>query len=113
MKMENRILKLHNPTGHPYWNRDEYKVELPNGEMLQIDHLYYDGGGYRIYESKEGVYLQPCICGSGYGKVDWEGMPVVLIVLKREYDKIEYVGSPLVMSEELKSDLKDNQIENV
>jgi hypothetical protein len=26
-----KILKLHHPTGHPYWQADEYKIEMPDG----------------------------------------------------------------------------------
>lgn len=102
-----RILKLHHPTGSPYWNRDEYKVELPDGTFYDIGkHSPGFGGGYRILIKDSGLYYQQCYSGSGFGKKDaTDRFPPVLIVPREKYDSIKFVGEPLVISEELKSDL--------
>ena len=104
-----RILKLHHPTGHPYWKKDEYKVELPNGEKINPEnHIKDNYGGYRIYWDEKGIWVQICSKGSGYGKKDRTGMPPILLVSSIEYDKIEFVGKELIMSETLKQELAEN-----
>lgn len=107
-----RIVKLHEPTGHPFWQEGEYSVELPDGKMYDMSKHSRDfGHGYRIKILPTGIYYQLCYCGSGYGKKDAiDRFPPELIISSKDYDKIEYVGQPLVMSETLKQDLRDNQI---
>lgn len=109
--MSPRILKLHHPTGHPYWQKDEFKVELPDGQMINpYDHIRDRFGGYRLYHDKVGVWAQYCCASSGSGKYDHTGVPPVLLVNVSAYDKIEYVGQPLVMSNELTNDLSENKM---
>jgi len=31
-----RTIKLHHPTGHPYWNEKQFSIEMPNGEMFDL-----------------------------------------------------------------------------
>ncbi len=104
-----RILKLHYPTGHPYWQSDEYKIELPNGEFYNTSKHQMDfGSGHRIIVKDDGIHHQLCHCGSGFGKIDAKSYPATLIVPKSDYDKIEFVGQKKEMSDDLKDDLKEN-----
>ncbi len=104
-----RVLKLHHPTGHPYWNQGEFKVQLPNGKFLvPTDFIGEAFGGYRIYLDSQGVWIQKCASGSGYGKRDMKHVPPKLMVPVNQYDKIEYVGKELVMSATLQRDITDN-----
>jgi len=104
-----RILKLHHPTGHPYWQKDEYQIELPNGEKINpSNHIQDNYGGYRVYWDEKGIWVQICASGSGYGKVDRKHIQPKLLVSSNDYDKIEFVGNKLEMSETLKADLAEN-----
>jgi hypothetical protein len=86
-----RALKLHHPTGHAYWNADEYRIERPDGTFVDISHCFdHNGWGYRIKEHEDGIYLHLCACGSGYGKVE-----------------VDY-KKPLVISAELQQSLNEN-----
>jgi hypothetical protein len=101
-----RTLKLHHPTGHPYWKKDEYQIELPNGQRINPErHIEDNYGGYRVYWNDEGVWVQICASGSGYGKKDRTGHPPKLLVERLEYDNIEFVGEELVMSKNLIDDI--------
>jgi len=114
-KSKNRILKLHNPTGNPYWNAGEYKIEMPNGEMYPIQKHHQDfGHGYKIEIKEDGIYYVLHFCGSGYGKVPCTDgrYPPLKIISSSEYDKIEYVGEELKISDNLKNDLMQNGILN-
>lgn len=107
--MSEKIIKLHHPTGNPYWQADQYKVELANGEIMDLKKLMiYPQGSYRIYWDDKGIWMQQCVCGSGYGKADLTRAKPVLLVQKCDYDKIEFVGKELKMSESLKDDLLEN-----
>jgi hypothetical protein len=104
-----RTLKLHHPTGHPYWQQDEYQIELPNGKRINPAHHIEDTyGGYRVYWNNEGVWVQICASGSGYGKKDRTGHPPKLLVERSEYDNIEFVGNAKPISETLSQDLAEN-----
>lgn len=107
-----KILKLHNPTGHPYWQADEYGIELPDGTFYdKSQHHPGFGGGHKIKVQPDGIYYQQCYSSSGGGKTEaTDRFPAVLIVSKNQYDKIEYVGAKLEMSETLKNDLIENNI---
>lgn len=108
-----RVLKLHHPTGHPYWNQGEFDVELPNGEMYDLSrHSQNFGHGYKIDIKEDGIYYVLHFVGSGYGKIPCTDgrFPPIKIVDSSEYDKIEYVGEELVISEELRNDLIENKI---
>lgn len=117
-----KVLKLHHPKGHPYWAQGEYSIELPNGEFFDIyknkdkvpkEHYYgmfgqYGNFAHMIVVKNNGIYWQICTSSSGGGK-----QPVYdpfKIIDSSEYDKIEYVGEKLIMSETLKQDLLDNDI---
>jgi len=106
-----KILKLHHPKGHPYWDKDEYNIELPDGKFIYPAKSLSDNfGGFRVYWNNKGVWVQKCASGSGYGKIDIKDEPPILLVDIKDYDKIEFVGHPLVMSDELKNDLQTNEI---
>lgn len=99
-----RIVTLHHPTGHPFWQQGQYRVQLPNGEFFnfQQPHLskYFKCAGfynndYKVYVGDEGIYYQEYSSSSGCGRNPW-GDPI-LIVPKSDYDKIEYAGKPLVI----------------
>jgi len=99
-----KILKLHHPTGHLYWQKDEYEIELPNGKFINpLEHIKDNCGGYRVYWDNTGVWVQICASGSGYGKVDRTDIPPKLLVSSSEYDKIEFAGNPIEVSEELRN----------
>jgi hypothetical protein len=104
-----RILKLHEPTGHAYWSQGMYGIELPNGERVDKSKYLPTAASHRVYWDNQGVWVQACACGSGYGKVDMN-VPPVLVVSRNQYDDIEIVGEQLKMSDTLKQDLKDNHI---
>lgn len=107
-----RVLKLHHPTGHPYWQADEYTIELPNGQMIYPEqHLSDNLGGYRVFWNSKGVFVQQCSIGSGYGKVNRTGVPPKLLVSGDQYDAINFVGTPLEMSRNLRNDLAENRIQ--
>ena len=104
-----RVLKMHNPTGHPYWQKNEYRVQKPNGEFINLSNLFDrngNHGGYEIYIENGDVFFVQCGSGSGYGKV--RGKNPIKIVARNEYDKIEYIGQQLEMSACLKNDLAEN-----
>lgn len=106
-----RILKLHHPTGHPYWQKNEFKVELPNGSFIKLLPLfgrYGNLGGYEIYLQDGNVYFVECGSSSGGGKNRY-GQPKK-IVDRSEYDKIEYIGKPLEISACLRNDMRANGI---
>ncbi len=115
-----RVLKLHHPTGHAYWSAGEYGVQMPNGSFYNKRQHATDIPAYakddekytsphKIEERPDGIYYIPCACGSGFGKVESK-VAAIKIVDASEYDKVEYVGAPLVISPELQNDLTENAI---
>ncbi len=112
-----RILILHHPKGHPYWQEGEFKIELPNGGIY--DKRQHSAGiptyaekdpeycsSHRIVVKEDGIYFQHCGASSGGGKQDYK--QPFKIIDKSEYDKIEFAGTPLEMSETLLNDLAEN-----
>lgn len=103
-----RILKLHHPTGHPYWKKNEFKVELPNGEFINLEPLfnhYGNYGGYEIFEKEGDIYFVQCASSSGMGKQRLN--EIQKIVDKNDYDLLEYVGKELIMSTNLINETKE------
>ena len=113
-----RVLKLHHPSPlySVYWQKGEFNIELPDGTFYnkkkhasniptyaENDPNYTSS--HTIIEKKDGIYYQPCSASSGGGKRPY-GEPF-LIVPKSQYDKVEYVGEPLVFTKELIADLKE------
>lgn len=94
-----RIIKLHHPTGHPYWQRNKYKIEMPDGSFFDVSDYYEDWQEYEISVTKFGITIQPYSCSSGGGKQKIGNEE--LIIGNMEYDKIEYVGEPLIISDEI------------
>jgi len=106
-----RILKMIYPTGHPYWNEGEFNIIMPNGDKYDMHkHRQYAGHGYKIDVRKDGVYYILHDCGSGYGKVTNDKYPPIKIISSTEYDKIQYIGNELVISDTLKKDLAENAL---
>lgn len=105
--MPKRILTLIHPTGHPYWQKNEFTVIHPNGEIVPISKLFWQGnhGGYEISVEKDGIYFHQCCSSSGSGKYRTTSRPPTKIVDRSEYDEIKYEGEPLVMSDNLKSEV--------
>jgi hypothetical protein len=117
-----RVLKLHHPTGHPYWKAGEFKVERPDGTFVDIRSLcrYTPNESFEVFVAHNGdIMLAECNCSSGGGKVryynpekpwakDYEWAKPIVLVARAGYDRLEYVGAPLEMSMELKQDLIDN-----
>jgi len=115
-----RILKLHHPTGHPYWQADEYGIELPCGKMFNLNSVpnykfpeyawsYINklkGQCHRIINKPDGIYYQICGASSGGGKTNYKDP--FKIINRDLYDKVEVVGIPLIMSNELKDDISEN-----
>lgn len=103
-----RVLTLHHPIGHPYWDKDEYQIEMPSGDRINPADCFEDNyGGYRVYWNDKGVWVQKCACGSGYGKVDRHDVNPVLLVSSSLYDKIEFAGAELTLSPKLKKSLAE------
>ncbi len=105
-----RILKLHHPTGHPYWQRNKFKIEMPNGEFFDVSKFHEDYQEYEISVTKFGLTIQRFHCSSGGGKQKVGNAE--LIVGNLEYDKIEYIGEPLEMSENLKREVGQIDADN-
>jgi hypothetical protein len=81
---------------------EEYKIELPDGTMIDPkDHIQDRSCGYKVYWNEAGVYAHLCHSGGGYGKLLSDNDPPVLLVKREDYDEIELVGEPLVMSDPL------------
>ena len=109
-----KILKLHHPTGHSYWQADEYKIEMPDGTFYNkrqysnyipsyaVDDMDYCNS-HRIVVKPDGIYYQRCGASSGTGKTNYK--EPFKIIDAREYDEIEYVGAPLTMSDELQNEV--------
>ena len=103
-----RTLKLHHPTSHPYWGKNEYGVQMPNGSFLDLTPFFdHNGnyGGYEIFVKKGDVFFVQCECGSGYGKIRLK--EVKKIVDKTEYDKIDFAGIELTIPDSLKAELAE------
>lgn len=103
-----RVLKLHHPKGHPYWAKNEFKVELPNGRFIDTTPLFnHNGnyGGYEIFEKEGNIYFVQCGSSSGFGKQRHK--EIKKIVDKSEYDILEYVGEELTMSKELINEVSE------
>lgn len=101
MKKDNaRIIKLHHPNGHPYWQRNKFKIELESGAFINCnEHSKYQGDygeEYEISVESDGIYVQYFTCSSGLGKSACGEKHKLLGTT--DYEKIEYVGVPLVMS---------------
>lgn len=104
-----RKIKLHHPQGHPYWQRNKFVIENEDGKFFDVwKNSKFGGCGSEEYEvtvSEEGVYIQYFHCSSGSGKVAYGER--FLAIKSEDYDEIEYVGVPLVMSKELKNEVAD------
>ena len=114
-----KTLKLHHPkTGHPFWDKDEYRIEMPDGTFFHLEDLprhvlpQYAKTvlgwlkRYRLIIKPDGIYYQICNCSSGFGKTDYK--EPFKIIDKAWYDRVVYVGQPLRMSQSLINDLKEN-----
>lgn len=86
-----RTIKLHHPTGNPFWKEGEFTIEMPEGNMLDFKEANW---AYKIHVDKQGIWYNRYVCGSGFGKILCTGMNGLekLLVSKSEYDEIEYVG---------------------
>jgi hypothetical protein len=114
-------IKLHHPTGHPYWNKEEFKIEMPDGSFFDLDKIEdvpeyanyllgrFSTAAHKIKISQHGICYQLCGASSGTGKKDYK--EPFLIIDNSQYDDIEFVGEPLVISENLMNDLSENEIQ--
>lgn len=96
--MKPRTLILHHPIGHPYWQDQEYRIQLPDGQFYdksQHSPKEPHGAPHKILIQDDGIYYQRCGASSGAGKTDYKDP--FIIIQKSEYDIIEFVGIPLVM----------------
>jgi hypothetical protein len=104
-----RTLTLHHPTGHPYWSKNEYTVQMPNGNFLDLTPFFnFNGnyGGYEIFVKNGDVFFVQCDCGSGLGKIRIG--EIKKIIDKAEYDKIEFAGRELTIPDSLKFELAES-----
>lgn len=115
-----RTIKLHHPTGHPYWQEGEFKIEMPDGTFFNKQQFTDEVPGWansdyceshRIILKDDGIYYQRCGASSGTGKTNY-GDPF-RIIGSDQYDLVVYVGEPLVMSEKYSenSGLSKNEME--
>jgi hypothetical protein len=105
--MEKNTVKLHHPTGHPFWQRNKFKVEFDNKFIDCWQYSKHRQGEYEITVDDKGIYVQYFWCSSGGGKRP-DGKKHLLIDSKL-YNKIEYIGKPLVMSKELIQDIEEQR----
>jgi hypothetical protein len=115
-----RIVTLYHPTGHAYWQRGEFKVQLPDCSFFDIQSLMRYSMGYEIWIDDAGnIMFAECNCSSGGGKKrfydpsdpwhkEYEWATPRAIVKRSGYDKIEYIGKELTISPELIDDLIAN-----
>jgi hypothetical protein len=103
-----RTLTLHHPTGHPYWAKNEYSVQMPDGNFLDLTPFFdHNGnyGGYEIFVNDGDVFFVQCECGGGYGKTRLR--EVKKIVAKTEYDILKFAGIELTIPDSLKVELAE------
>lgn len=101
------MVRLHYPKGHAYWQKNEFKVEV-NGVFIDVHKFYkkpsefFPLPGYEITIEHDGIYVQYCACGSGYGK---KPISDKFLLVKCSRKDVKYVGKPLVISKELQNDI--------
>lgn len=105
-----RTVKLYHPGGHPFWQSDEYRVQKPDGSVIDVRGLMKYGMGYKVYIRDGNIYFRECACGSGYGKKFMDHVPEILLIKKEDYDTIEYIGAQNEYGAELLNDLSENNI---
>jgi hypothetical protein len=93
-------IKLHHPTGHPYWQQNQFQIQI-NENFIDPYIFLHDSkkqacSKYEIFIGEHGIYVQYFHCSSGTGIKPIS--EVFLLVLKETYLKIEYVGTPLIPS---------------
>ncbi len=105
-----KILKLHHPTGHPYWQKNKFKVELPDRTFSDIfkfsKYNGENGEEVEVYSLEAGIFVKYFMCSSGSGKCAY-GI-YHLLVDRNEYDKVEYAGEPLTISQNLINEIAEN-----
>jgi len=104
-------LTIHQATGHPFWQEAMHTLTL-NGRALNIPRMLVECGAWyasyegkelfrdpssitnwKIFESGDGIYGQPCSCSSGGGRHP-SGRPVKILD-RQEYGIVEWDGSPM------------------
>lgn len=102
-------LKLHYPTGHPYWQRNKFKIEIDNGEFIDCwKHSKYQGQygeEYEIFVTDKGIEVQYFMCSSGGGKRAYSEK--FTLINSDKFNEIEYVGVPLEISPTLAADISE------
>jgi len=93
------ILILHHPTGHPLWQKNQFKVQINETEIDPLIFLNSNKNvtAYSKYEitiGEHGIYVQYFHCSSGSGITPISDK--FLLLHKATYSKIEYVGIPLL-----------------
>jgi len=100
-------IKLHYPTDHPYWQRNKFKIEIKKGKFINCwKYSKYNGKNgeeYEISVDEEGIWVQYFTCSSGGGKSAYGNRH--LLVSSAHYKKVKFVGDPLDISDDLKSDI--------
>lgn len=100
-------IKAHHPQGHPYWQKNEYRIEV-DGKFL--DHQKFNpnvktrGESYEINFKSDGIYVFYCACGSGYGKIKNSDE---FLLLECNPKDIEFVGEPLEINPSLMNEINE------
>lgn len=98
-----REIRLHYPTGHPYWQKNEFKVEVDGTfiDVFKFNKKYYIKS-YEIFIEQDGVYVHYCACGSGFGKFP---ISEKFLLVKCKLSDITLVGEPLEIPNELRREI--------
>lgn len=111
-----RTLRLYHPKGHPYWNAGQFNIQLPDGTFYNKKQHNEDPesefcDSHKIIVKQDGIYFQKCAASSGSGKTAYGTQ--FKIVDSTNYDRIEFVGDPLVMSENLLNEIAELENDNL
>lgn len=114
-----RIVKLIRQGGHPYWNRNNFRVIRPDGsgvgyqDQLDLypDIPHYKSGensycamyNFEIYVEPSGIYCRPYHCGSGYGKQP--AASARLLIAASCFDYYEIHGNIMPISTEMADEI--------
>ena len=104
-----KIIKVHNPTGHPYWQKNEYKIEISDGVFLNPfegqNDPYTRHKSYEITFLNNCAYIHFCACGSGYGKSKITNKKVFYKL--KDNEVFQFVGNPLEIPQELQNEINE------
>lgn len=106
-------IKAHYPQGHPYWQKNEYRIEV-DGEFINhhkfnrhysnTNPYWHYANSYEITFKSDGIYVHYCSCSSGCGK---NKISDEFLLLRCNPSDIEFVGEPLEINPSLMNEIKE------